>query len=90
MELLQCAPDREDGAAPGGMKCLGGLGMEWRYWSHKDGRLQDGGEDHEISEGRVQISPKPEPGFAMHSGIYFCFIDYVKAFVWITINCGKF
>ena len=22
--------------------------------------------------------------------IYFCFIDYTKAFVWITINCGKF
>ena len=22
--------------------------------------------------------------------IYFCFVDYVKAFVWITINCGKF
>ena len=22
--------------------------------------------------------------------IYFCFSDYVKAFVWITINCGKF
>ena len=22
--------------------------------------------------------------------IYFCFIDYVKAFDWITINCGKF
>ena len=22
--------------------------------------------------------------------IYFCFLDYVKAFVWITINCGKF
>ena len=22
--------------------------------------------------------------------IYFCFIDYVKVFVWITINCGKF
>ena len=21
---------------------------------------------------------------------YFCFIDYVKVFVWITINCGKF
>ena len=20
---------------------------------------------------------------------YFCFIDYAKAFVWITINCGK-
>ena len=22
--------------------------------------------------------------------IYFCFIDYAKAFVWLTINCGKF
>ena len=22
--------------------------------------------------------------------IYFCFFDYAKAFVWITINCGKF
>ena len=22
--------------------------------------------------------------------IFFCFIDYAKAFVWITTNCGKF
>ena len=22
--------------------------------------------------------------------IYFCFTDYAKATVWITINCGKF
>ena len=22
--------------------------------------------------------------------IYFCFTDYAKAFVWNTINCGKF
>ena len=22
--------------------------------------------------------------------IYFCFIDYAKAFVWMTKNCGKF
>ena len=22
--------------------------------------------------------------------IYFCFSDYAKTFVWITINCGKF
>ena len=22
--------------------------------------------------------------------IYFCFIDYAKAFVWITRNCGEF
>ena len=24
------------------------------------------------------------------NNICFCFIDYAKAFVWITINCGKF
>ena len=22
--------------------------------------------------------------------IYFCLIDYAKAFLWITVNCGKF
>ena len=22
--------------------------------------------------------------------IYFCFIDYAKAFAWFTTNCGKF
>ena len=22
--------------------------------------------------------------------MYFCFLDYAKIFVWITINCGKF
>ena len=22
--------------------------------------------------------------------IYFCFIDYARASMWITINCGKF
>ena len=25
-----------------------------------------------------------------HKYIYFCLIDYAKAFVWVTINCGKF
>ena len=25
-----------------------------------------------------------------HKNIYFCLINYAKAFVWITINCGKF
>ena len=25
-----------------------------------------------------------------HKNIYFCFIDYAKAFLWITINWGKF
>ena len=26
----------------------------------------------------------------VQKNIYFCFIDYTKAFVWITTNCGKF
>ena len=26
----------------------------------------------------------------LQKNIYFCFIDYANAFVWITINCGKF
>ena len=26
----------------------------------------------------------------VQKNIYFCFIDYAKAFVWITTNCGKF
>ena len=26
----------------------------------------------------------------VQKSIYFCFIDYAKAFVWITTNCGKF
>ena len=25
-----------------------------------------------------------------HKNIYFCLIDYAKAFDWIAINCGKF
>ena len=24
------------------------------------------------------------------NNIYSCFTDYAKAFVWITVNCGKF
>ena len=32
-----------------------------------------------------------EKGREFQNNIYFCFIDYAKAFdVWITINCGKF
>ena len=29
-------------------------------------------------------------GRGLQKKIYFCFIDYAKAFVWITTNCGKF
>ena len=31
-----------------------------------------------------------EKARAFQKNIYVCFIDYVKAFVWITTNCGKF
>ena len=31
-----------------------------------------------------------EKGREFQKNIYFCLIDYAKAFVWITINCGKF
>ena len=31
-----------------------------------------------------------EKATEFEKNIYFCFIDYGKAFVWITANCGKF
>ena len=31
-----------------------------------------------------------EKSIEFHKNIYFCFIDYAKAFVWITIKSGKF
>ena len=30
-----------------------------------------------------------EKAIEFQKNIYFCFIDYAKVFVWITINCGK-
>ena len=31
-----------------------------------------------------------EKAIDFQKNIYFCFIDYAKTFVWITVNCGKF
>ena len=31
-----------------------------------------------------------EKAMEFQKNIYFCFIDYAKVFVWITISCGKF
>ena len=31
-----------------------------------------------------------EKASEFQKNVYFCFIDYTKAFVWITTNCGKF
>ena len=51
---------------------------------------------------KLDLEKAEEPGFELPTSIglskkqencrktYFCFIDYVKAFVWITTNCGKF
>ena len=44
-------------------------------------------EEPEIKLPTYTGSPKKQE---FQKNIYFCFIDYVKAFVWITINCGKF
>ena len=42
---------------------------------------------------RDQIANSPwiiEKAREFQKNIYFCFIDYFKAFVWITTICGKF
>ena len=31
-----------------------------------------------------------EKATEFQKNIYFCFIDYAKAFDWITVKCGKF
>ena len=38
----------------------------------------------------ANISWITEKAKELQKNIYLCFIDYVKAFVWITTNCGKF
>ena len=38
----------------------------------------------------ANISWVIEKAGEFQKNIYFCFIDYAKAFVWITTNCGKF
>ena len=42
---------------------------------------------HSLDHGESKRTPEEKKT----KNIYFCFIDYAKAFVvWITINCGKF
>ena len=43
------------------------------------------GTRHQIANIRWIIAKVKE----FQKNIYFCFIDYVKAFVWITTSCGK-
>ena len=47
-------------------------------------------EKAEEPEIKLPTSAEMEKAREFQKIIYFCFIDYAKAFVWITINCGKF
>ena len=49
------------------------------------GFRKDGGTRDQIANIRWIIEKARE----FQNNVYFCFIDYAKAFVWITINCGK-
>ena len=50
------------------------------------GFRKDRGTRDQIANSRWIIEKARE----FQKNIYFCFVDYAKAFVWITINCGKF
>ena len=39
---------------------------------------------------KLPISAGSSKKQEFQKNIFFCFIDYAKAFVWITTNCGKF
>ena len=48
-------------------------------------------EKEEEPEIKLPTSTGPSKKQEFQKNIYFCFIDYAKAFdLWITINCGKF
>ena len=47
--------------------------------------VENAGEPDQI----VNIHRIIEKARQFQKSIYFCFIDYAKAFVWITTNCGK-
>ena len=50
-------------------------------WIQKRQRNQKSNCQHLLDHRKSKRIPK---------NIYFCFIDYTKAFVWITTNCGMF
>ena len=62
-----------------------------QYMNHELSDVQDG-----FRKGRGTRDQIPnirgiiEKAREFQRNIYFCFIDYAKVFVWITINCGKF
>ena len=61
-----------------------------QYMNQELSEVQGGFRKHTGS--RVQINNICwiiEKAKEFQKNIYFCFIDYAKAFVWITIKCGN-
>ena len=62
-----------------------------QYMHHKLSDVQAGFRKGRGTRGQIaNIYWIIEKGREFQKDIYFCFIDYAKAFVWTTINCGKF
>ena len=62
----------------------------WQYMNQEVPDVQAGsrkGRGTRDQIANIQWIIQKAKGFKKN--IYFCFIDYAKAFVWITINCGK-
>ena len=68
--------------------------LQARLQQYVNRELPDGQAGFRIGRGtRDQIANIRwiiEKAREFQKNIYFCFIDHAKAFVWITINCGKF
>jgi len=62
-----------------------------QYVNHELPDVQDGFRKGRGTRDKIaNIHQIIEKAGEFQKNIYFCFLDYVKAFVWITINCGKF
>ena len=60
--------------------------MNWEFPDVQAGFRQGTGTRDQIADIHWIIKKARE----FQKNIHFCFIDYAKAFVWITTNCGKF
>ena len=62
-----------------------------QYLSHELPDVQDGFRKGRGTRDQIaNIRWIMEKAREFQKNIYFCFIDYAKVFVWITMNCGKF
>ena len=64
--------------------------LQARLQQHMNHELQMFKLDLEKAEDpEIKLSTSEKAG-EIQKNVYFCFIDYAKAFVWIITNCGKF